>query len=178
MRAFIPYLNIPFWFRMIVMFRLLIVLVFSFLSAQLTWANDYPSALTGKPSRIVDGDTIHLDGHKIRLLGIDTPEMKQYCQDKDGVPWPCGIRARDMLAGMLYAGEETQCQITGRDRYKRLLGRCFSNGLDVQKALIASGFGVAEYTDDYRKEERLAKSQRLGMWAGTFERPRDYRRKN
>ena len=33
---------------------------------------------------VVDGDTIHANGHKIRLLGIDTPEINQMCQTKDG----------------------------------------------------------------------------------------------
>ena len=141
-------------------------------------ADDYIDVITGTPSRIVDGDTIHLKGNKIRLLGIDTPEMKQFCKDEGGILWPCGRRARDMLVGLIQAGDEVKCHITGQDRYQRLLGRCFSSGLDVQKALIAAGFGVAEYTDDYRAFERRAKSQKLGMWAGTFERPRQFRRSN
>ncbi len=29
--------------------------------------------------RVVDGDTIHLNGEKIRFTGIDTPELKQTC---------------------------------------------------------------------------------------------------
>ena len=33
--------------------------------------------------KIVDGDTIHLNGEKIRFTGIDTPELKQNCL-KDG----------------------------------------------------------------------------------------------
>ena len=29
--------------------------------------------------KIIDGDTIHLNGEKIRFTGIDTPELKQTC---------------------------------------------------------------------------------------------------
>lgn len=141
----------------------------------LAFANDWPDHLSGMPTRIVDGDTIHLKGHKIRLLGIDTPEMKQYCQDRDGVAWPCGLRARDMLAGLVDAGGAIDCLISGRDRYKRLLGRCFSGDVDLQHALIAAGFGVAEYTADYKSVEARAKARNRGMWAGTFKRPREYR---
>ncbi len=39
--------------------------------------------VTGKP-RVVDGDTIEVAGERIRLHGIDAPEAKQTCADKDG----------------------------------------------------------------------------------------------
>jgi len=131
--------------------------------------------------RIVDGDTIALDDQKIRLLGIDAPEMKQLCDDAEGNPWHCGARARDMLVGMLtVAPSPVSCRITGQDRYKRLLGRCFAGaedaGLDVQRALVRSGLAVAEYTGDYRIEEGLAQAGKLGLWSGRFDRPKDWRR--
>ena len=46
--------------------------------------------------KIVDGDTIHLNGEKIRFTGIDTPELKQTCL-KDGIKEPCGITAKQIL---------------------------------------------------------------------------------
>ena len=42
--------------------------------------------------KIVDGDTIHLNGEKIRFTGIDTPELKQTCLN-EGVKDPCGVTA-------------------------------------------------------------------------------------
>ncbi|MCE2516277.1 MAG: thermonuclease family protein [Alphaproteobacteria bacterium] len=142
---------------------------------------DWPPQVTGTSYRVVDGDTIHLEGEKIRLLGIDAPEMKQRCQERNGAAWACGVRARDMLAGMLATADQVSCTITGRDRYQRLLGRCYAGdvatGLDVQKALVLGGFAVAEYTDDYRNEERQAKRNGYGFWGGEFLRPRDWRRK-
>ena len=39
--------------------------------------------ITGKP-RVVDGDTIHIGKTKIRLHGIDAPEMKQTCRTSKG----------------------------------------------------------------------------------------------
>jgi endonuclease YncB( thermonuclease family) len=45
--------------------------------------------------KIVDGDTIHLNGEKIRFTGIDTPELKQTCF-KDSVKDPCGVTAKQM----------------------------------------------------------------------------------
>ena len=40
--------------------------------------------VTSNSWRVVDGDTIHLDQHKIRLLGIDAPEIKQHCETSTG----------------------------------------------------------------------------------------------
>ena len=46
--------------------------------------------------KITDGDTIKIDGDKIRFSGIDTPELKQTC-DKDGVKILCGLNAKKIL---------------------------------------------------------------------------------
>jgi len=51
-----------------------LIIIFSFLLS----GNAYADNL-----KIVDGDTIHLNGEKIRFTGIDTPELKQTCI-KDG----------------------------------------------------------------------------------------------
>src|SRR5215213_9963631 len=41
-------------------------------------------------ARVVDGDTIEIGGHRIRLEGIDAPETEQTCSDGKGLPWSCG----------------------------------------------------------------------------------------
>lgn len=38
--------------------------------------------------KVIDGDTLVLDGKRIRLVGIDAPELRQVCQ-RDNQPWPC-----------------------------------------------------------------------------------------
>ena len=52
--------------------------------------------ITGKP-RIVDGDTIHINQTKIRLHGIDAPEMKQTCRTSEGKEQMCGVLAKQAL---------------------------------------------------------------------------------
>ena len=49
-----------------------------------------------KEIKIIDGDTIHLNGEKIRFSGIDTPEIEQTCIKNNEVI-KCGIKAKELL---------------------------------------------------------------------------------
>ena len=64
-----------------------ILLIFFFLTY-----NDVKSS----ELKIIDGDTIHLNGEKIRFSGIDTPEIKQTCIKNNEVI-KCGIKAKELL---------------------------------------------------------------------------------
>ena len=155
------------------------VILFCFNAAAIA-DQDFPQDISATSWRVVDGDTIHTKGHKIRLLGIDTPEINQLCQTKDGAEWPCGKMAR--VVGMLDAKGALWCRIAGRDRYQRLLGQCFAGfddkGMDIQHMLVRSGFAVAEYARTYRAQEAAAKRGEQGFWRGEFQRPKDWRRQN
>jgi endonuclease YncB( thermonuclease family) len=45
--------------------------------------------LMGRAS-VVDGDTLEIQGVRVRLWGIDAVESSQTCLDSAGKPWPCG----------------------------------------------------------------------------------------
>ncbi len=51
--------------------------------------------ITGRP-KIIDGDTIELQGQAIRLYGIDAPELGQACTIKERT-YDCGLVARTAL---------------------------------------------------------------------------------
>ena len=72
--------------------RKAIFLISIFLLVFLLTINDIKS----QELKVVDGDTIHLNGKKIRFTGIDTPELKQTCL-KEGIKDHCGITAKKIL---------------------------------------------------------------------------------
>ncbi len=74
------------------------------------------------PARVVDGDTLEIQGERIRLHGIDAPESRQQCFI-GGKPWQCGKDATDALADKI-ARRAVTCEDLGRDRYKRIIARC------------------------------------------------------
>ena len=67
--------------------------------------------------KIIDGDTIHLNGEKIRFTGIDSPELKQTC-NKDNKVIPCGIESRKLLVNII-SNNKVKCKREGKDQYKR-----------------------------------------------------------
>jgi len=88
-----------------------------------------PILLQGE-ARAVDGDTLQVGDTRLRLHGIDAPELRQTCEDQAGEAWACGRRAASELAAAV-AGGEVHCVSRERDRYRRLVATCWSQGRDV-----------------------------------------------
>jgi len=51
-------------------------------------------------ARVADGDSLVLDGVRIRLQGIDAPELAQTCKNGD-IVYPCGRQAAAALARLV-----------------------------------------------------------------------------
>ena len=126
--------------------------------------------------KIVDGDTIVLNGEKIRFSGIDTPELKQTCMKGEQKVF-CGMFAKMLLIKKI--GNETpKCISEGKDAYKRTLAECFINGESLSVFLVGSGYAFAyrKYSKKFIKEEEFAKKNKLGMWSMKFEFPWNFRK--
>ncbi|MDC0054761.1 thermonuclease family protein [Candidatus Pelagibacter sp.] len=126
--------------------------------------------------RVVDGDTIILNGEKIRFSGIDTPELKQTCL-RDTEEVGCGMIAKMMLVKKI--GNNTPiCIGKTKDFYKRTLAECFVNGESLSKFLVRSGYAFAyrKYSTKFVKDEDFAKINKIGMWSMTFQYPWDFRK--
>lgn len=131
--------------------------------------------ITGKP-RVIDGDTIEIAGERIRLHGIDAPEMKQICKNQKGKDIPCGQLAKQALE-KLVQGQDVICKGDTRDRYKRLLGVCYVWPFNINEQMVTDGWALAyrKYSRDYVKAETFAKARREGMWCGEFMPPWEWR---
>ena len=128
--------------------------------------------------RVVDGDTIHLDGEKIRFTGIDTPELKQTCIKED-VNNSCGLTAKQILIDKI-VDNKVKCISEGKDQYKRTLAECFVNNESLSSYLVRSGYAFAyrRYSKKFIIDENFAKNKQAGMWSMEFEYPWDFRRNN
>jgi endonuclease YncB( thermonuclease family) len=124
----------------------------------------------GRP-HVNDGDTLTLAGERIRLKGIDAPERAQICR-KGGESYGCGRRASDEL-GALIGGRSVVCEGWERDRYDRLLAVCKAGATELNRRMVEEGWAVAY--GDYGDAELAARRAGKGLWAGEFDRPRDWR---
>ena len=122
-----------------------------------------------------DGDSLVIVGQRIRLFGIDAPELDQTC-DKDGSAWPCGEAAKAQLAELI-AGQRVECRGQGVDQYGRVLAVCSVRYGEINRIMVEQGWAMAfrQYSDAYVAEELRAKTARQGLWTSTFVSPSDYR---
>ena len=126
--------------------------------------------------KVVDGDTIVLNGEKIRFSGIDTPELKQTClQNNEKIN--CGMFAKILLIKKI-GNNIPKCIREGKDVYKRTLAECFVDGESLSKFLVRSGYAFAyrKYSTKFIEDENFAKINKLGMWSMEFQYPWDFRK--
>lgn len=118
-------------------------------SSSPTSAPSVASGPTVTVTRVVDGDTIWVsDGSKVRLIGIDTPEIGE-----------CGYDESGSLLRQLVDGRQVTLVAGARDdvdRYDRLLRYVDVDGVDANLEMIRSGRAVARYDsrDGYGRHAR------------------------
>ncbi len=127
---------------------------------------------------VIDGDTFELNSKRIRLFGIDAPEKEQPCIDKN-TTFDCGAASREHLRSIL-SGANVECQKKDIDRWGRIIGLCYADGEDVGQLMVRHGWAVAyrQYSSAYVKDEKFARSNKLGVWATKFTIPSKWRHSN
>src|SRR5437762_1998581 len=155
-------------------------LLWLFTTAFIAAAASAAAADISGPVRVIDGDTLDMDGVRIRLWGIDAPESNQTCEGKDGQIYECG---RDSAAVMreLTRERRVDCETRGRDRYNRVVAVCRTESGDINAAIVRRGWAVdwPRYSQGaYNREQEAARQERLGIWSGRFQMPRDWRREH
>jgi endonuclease YncB( thermonuclease family) len=129
-------------------------------------------------SKIVDGDTVYIKSSKIRLEGIDAPEIKQKCK-KNGKEYFCGKISQKKLIQKI-GKNKIKCFSTGKDKYRRYLATCFIGKINLNKWMVRNGYAVSyrRYSTKYNNDEIYAKINKLGIWSGSFIQPEKWRKLN
>ena len=133
------------------------------------------ATLTGR-AEAIDGDTLVVGGIRVRLEGIDAPEVDQTCTGADGRPWTCGRAALSALAELVQR-DVVRCEERGLDKYRRLLGVCHANGVEINRDLVRRGLAWAftRYSQSYVSAEADARARRVGIWSGKAQPAWEYR---
>ncbi|MBL4762629.1 MAG: thermonuclease family protein [Gammaproteobacteria bacterium] len=131
-------------------------------------------------SWVYDGDTVRLnDERKIRLIGINTPEMRR----EDRVAQPLAADAREYLLAQLKAFDNRVLLLHGpeiKDHYGRSLAHLFlPDGTNLQAQLLEKGFASSiafppnlQFADCYRRAEKQAQAEKLGIWQHPYFAPK------
>jgi micrococcal nuclease len=133
-----------------------------------------------------DGDTVTVfknkKREKIRLIGIDAPEMGQK-------PW--GEKARKYLESILSSSDwkvTMELDVEERDKYGRMLAYLrTTDGSLVNVSMVKNGYALlftfppnVKYVTDLRAAQREARERKAGIWGenGLDEKPGDYRKEH
>ena len=89
-----------------------------------------PSVVEGEAAA-VDGDTLVVDGHRVRIHALHAPEVDE----------PGGAAAKDMAALAVY-GEHVVCTVVDTERFGELVADCImsSDGADFAEIMIRAGY--------------------------------------
>lgn len=110
-----------------------------------------------------DGDTLRCGSERIRLFGVDAPEVRRGQTPAE----PLAYEARDALLRLTRG--RVGCRPVDRDRYGRIVAKCWSSASpDINAALIRSGLAT-EYRryskGAYAAAEAEARRAGRGAWS-------------
>jgi micrococcal nuclease len=154
----------------------LVVLVAAVLAGRLATnrSEKAPSGVEGEVTRVVDGDTIHVDldgtDETVRYIGVDTPESV-----KPGTPVQCFAKRASERNKQLVGGKDVRLRfdVERRDRYGRLLAYVYrtDDGTFVNAALVRDGYARpltvppnVRFADRFVELAREARKAGRGLW--------------
>ncbi|PIB92615.1 thermonuclease family protein [Caulobacter sp. FWC2] len=110
-----------------------------------------------------DGDTLRCGQDRIRLFGVDAPEVRRGSAAAE----PLAYEARDLLAKLTRG--RVGCRVVAQDRYGRSVARCWSSASpDINAAMIRSGLTTewrAYSKGAYAAAQDEARAAGRGFWA-------------
>ena len=157
---------------------LILIILFSFSFSY----SDEKNITRGK-AIVMDGDTIKINGEKIRFGGIDAPESyfmgkKQTCIE-DNKEIFCGQISKDKLIEKI-GNNSVNCKVENKDKYKRSVGECFIKEESLSVFMVRNGYAFdwPYYSKGkFAKDQEYAKLNNFGVWNMKFEYPWIWRKK-
>ncbi len=114
---------------------------------------------------MVDGSTLRLGDRVVRLQGIEPPPRGTTCIQRGSAVEDCGAAATNALAALVHDAQ-VACRITGEDRLGRPYAICRAGGTELNRAVVAAGWGRADQAQrELKHAEEVARDGRLGVWA-------------
>jgi endonuclease YncB( thermonuclease family) len=136
-------------------------------------------------TKVSDGDTIAVDcdGEKLKLrfCGIDAPESKQ----------PLGAESKALLS-KLVEGKQVIVRPMEQDRYDRTVAEVsvkvgndeYAHNVNTEMVRTGMAYHYKQYSSNCPSREAIAeaedeaRSKKIGVWSGDYEKPWEYRKKN
>jgi endonuclease YncB( thermonuclease family) len=122
-------------------------------------------------TKVVDGDTFELGKHKVRLLGVNTPESVHPAKPVDWFGVESSNHMKKLLKGKKVRLEPEKGKILGKGAYGRMLAYAFlEDGTDVNRNVVRGGYGQSyhKYPCKRRAEfdelQAKAESEGIGLW--------------
>ena len=124
----------------------------------------FSAEIKGKVVGVTDGDTIKvLDDldkglFRIRLDKIDAPEKNQ----------AFGQKSKQYLSNLVF-GKQVTIRYKAVDRYGRILGTVFCNGVEINLVMVQNGYAwhysCYDKTSAYIQAEKKSRTEKKGLWA-------------
>ncbi len=125
--------------------------------------------LSAQVKKVVDGDTVHFqDGKKVRLIGINTPELDYKHQKHDAFALDAKKRLSELVGNTVFYQEG----LDKRDRYGRYLYYLFDKRrISISSQLLSQGLGYriafppnVNYQACLQSSENIARQKQIGVW--------------
>lgn len=136
--------------------------------------------LNGAPSHadlygnaeVIDGNTLLVGGQRVRLYGVDAPELQQTCDWAEKVV-KCGTMSRSVVLDLVAGVERVSCKTRGRDYRGWWIAICYADGWDIGRVMVDKGWALADRNQslNYVRTEHRAKNAKRGLWRGQFDPP-------
>jgi len=120
-----------------------------------------PAALASENVAVIDGETLRLSGQVVRLDGVAAPQRGQACR----LAQDCAGAAAGHLARLVH-DQLVACTVDGADTVGRAMARCQAGGTNINEAVVASGWAVAEANQpNLLQAQADARTAHRGLWA-------------